>query len=115
MLLKIVKGIWIITCVAVLLVSFYYFSPDPKNDIEIFLIWSMIFLSFPIGYVVAVFFNLVAIFLIKFSGVTLSNSYLSIFIVWFTFFAAGYVQWFVLAPKLVQWIKNKKKLKPFIE
>jgi len=114
MLLKIVKGIWIITCVAVLCVSLYYFSPDPKNDIEIFLIWSMIFLTFPIGYVVAVSFNLIAIFLMKFAGVTLQGSYLLILVNWSASFIAGYFQWFVWVPKLVKWVKNKK-VKPLVK
>ena len=108
MLLKIIKGTWVIACVAVLCVSLYYFRPGPKNDIEVFLIWSMIFLTFPTGYVVAVSFNLIAIFLMKFAGVTLQSSYFLILVNWSASFIAGYFQWFVLAPKLVEWIKNKK-------
>ena len=114
MLLKIIKGVWLFTCVAVLFVSLYYFSPGPKNDIEVFLIWSMIFLTFPIGYVVTAIFTLIAILLVEIADVTLQTSYLLILINWLAFFIAGYLQWFVWVPKLVKWIKNKK-MKPLVK
>lgn len=109
MLLKIIKGIWIVICFIVLFVSFYYFSPEPKNDIGIFLIWSMLVLAFPMGFVVAAVFSLIAFMLADMAGITWGSSYLFIFIVWFGFFAAGYLQWFVLVPKLVLWIKSKSE------
>ena len=108
-MLKIIKIVWIILCVLVLFISFYYFDDDPKNDIDIFLILSMLFLSFPSGYVAAAVLKLIAILWVKIWGEPPSNSYLLIIIIWLPYFIVGYIQWFVLTPKLVKWIKKRRK------
>lgn len=106
-MLKFIKIVWIIICILVLFTSFYYFDDDPKNDIDIFLIWSMLVLSFPSGYVVAGIFTSIAILLVEFEDITLSTSYFLIFINWLAYFIAGYFQWFVWVPKLIKWGKDK--------
>jgi hypothetical protein len=106
-LLKFIRFGWVILCLFVLCISFYYSSDDPKNDIEIFLIWSMVALSFPSGFVVALVFTFLIILLGDSPNTMLDSAYLFIFVTWFAYFVVGYLQWFILVPKLVKWIKKK--------
>ena len=105
----ILKIIWILASVFLLVVTLFRYTPDPANDIGIFLLYGMLFLSFPTSLLVAGLLALISL-LQDNLGVPLldliSSNYAGYFLMWLLFFAAGYVQWFVLLPWFLKKWKN---------
>ena len=66
-------------------------------------------LSFPASLVVVVGFMVVGI-IVGFIGLALpASSKPEMFVTWLFFVAAGYIQWFVVFPKLWRWSRNRRK------
>ena len=106
----ILKIIWILASVFLLVVTLFRYTPDPANDIGIFFLCGMLFLSFPISLLGAGLVALISL-LQDNLGVPLldliSSNYAGYFLMWLLFTAAGYLQWFVLLPWL--WRKWKSR------
>ena len=100
-MIRYVKLGWIAVSVTVLLVALYLFNGQPNSDIDVFLIWSMLVLSFPSSVVCAFIFTGGAYVLYQTTEMTVATTYLSILFIWAVFFSVGYWQWFVLIPDLV--------------
>ena len=109
MAFRILKFGWIIATVIVIVASNYLFDGDPNSDIDVFLIWSMLALSFPSSIVCAVVFSSIAYVLYQSAAITVPTTYLSMFLLWAAFFLVGYWQWFVLGPRLEKMFSNKMK------
>lgn len=97
------KASWALCCICVLAVTLYLYAPHAESDIGIFLVYGMLFLSFPVSlFVTALFTALVVIQeslnvpLLDFIG----SNYLGFSVMWAIFFGCGYWQWFVLTPWL---------------
>jgi hypothetical protein len=103
--MKIIKMLWIGAIVLVLLVTLYRFDGKPNSDIGVFLAWSGLLLSFPVGFLV----SLTHVALYKLFSITIETSYLSLVLDWLGFFILGYLQWFKLAPYLVTKLRARKK------
>lgn len=106
MALRYVKFGWIIAGVMVLLTTIYFFDGEQNSDIDVFLIWLMLALSFPGGIVCALIFSGFAYVLYQATAMTVPTTYLSILLFWAVFFVVGYWQWFVLVPRLVKRFKG---------
>lgn len=111
MALRYIKYGWIVATVIVLLVTIYFFDGEPNSDIDVFLIWSMLVLSFPGSIVCALLFSGVAYVLYQVAAITVPTTYLSILLLWGAFFLVGYWQWFVLGPRLVKRFSKQMKKK----
>ena len=108
MSISIVKLFWTAVSLIVLLITLYKFDGKPNSDIEVFLIWSMLVLSFPTGLL----YLLLAALLVHSAeilfGFTLATSYISMLVTWSALFVLGYFQWFKLVPFLWEKIKRRK-------
>jgi len=107
MVFRFVKFGWIIATVIVIFVTIYLFDGGQNSDIDVFLIWSMLVLSFPGSIVCALIFSGVAYVLYQAAAITVPTTYFSIILLWAVFFLMGYWQWFVLGPRLVKMLRKK--------
>jgi hypothetical protein len=98
MLIKAAKIGWIFLTLVVLGITLYGFDGKPNSDISIVLLWSMLLLAFPISILVALLLAGISIFIELLVGRVVPTSYWWIITCWLCFFAAGYWQWFVMAP-----------------
>jgi hypothetical protein len=100
---KVLKVVWILCSVAVLVVTLVRYAPGPASDIGVFLVYGMLFLAFPISLLVAGLFALMALLQEQLKVPLLDligSNYVGFFVMWLAFFVAGYLQWFVLLPRL---------------
>jgi len=107
MALRYAKIAWIAVSVTVLFVTIYFFDGKENSDIGVFLAWSMLALSFPVGIACAFIFSGIAYVLYQTAEVTVTTSNLTLFLSWAVLFITGYWQWFILAPRLVARFKKK--------
>ena len=105
---NIARLFWIIACIAVLIITIFRYSPLPKNDVDVFMAWSMLILTFPAGYVCSFLMGLFYEVYYRIFG-QLANEYISTLVgIWLVLFAAGYWQWFYLLPSLVKRFKKQE-------
>jgi hypothetical protein len=97
---KAAKAVWIGLAMIVLVVALYGFDGKPNSDIGVFLLWSMLILAFPASVIVALVLTGISLLVEKLFSTVIPTSYWWIVTSWICFFAAGYVQWFVLLPWL---------------
>ena len=107
MVFRLVKIGWVVATVIVIFVTIYLFDDRPNSDVDVFLIWSMLVLSFPSSIVCALIYSGVAYVLYQSAAITVPTTYLSIILLWTIFFLMGYWQWFVLGPRLVKMLRKK--------
>jgi hypothetical protein len=96
----VVKIAWLALCGAVLTLTLAKFDGRPNSDIEEFLIFSMLALSFPAGVVFAAAISGLYWVMGRMFGVTFSTGYMDLVLEWAGFVVFGYIQWFVLLPRL---------------
>lgn len=108
MTFRIAKGLWIVGTIFVLLITLYAYDGKPNSDIEVLLVWSMTFLSFPSGLLFAGLFSIAADSLNRLFGAVAYTSYGSLVLSWAGFFIFGYLQWFKLVPWLVEKIQTRE-------
>lgn len=96
------KILWAFASLLILLATLYAFDGSKNSDVGIFFAWSMIFITFPGGLVVPLMH---VIHGILFAPMNMSYSF--IFLNWVLFTCVGYVQWFVLCPRLFIAIKRR--------
>lgn len=101
MTIKIMKVVWVGFTLLILLVTLYAFDDKPNSDIDIFLSWSMLVLSFPAGLIFALLFTGISILLGKYFSMVIYTTYLYLGLSWLILFVLGYLQWFKLMPYLV--------------
>lgn len=115
MLSMVLKVGWVLCSVAVLAVTLTRYAPGPESDIEIFLVYGMLCLAFPTSLIVAGLFALMSM-LQEHLGVPLldaiDSNYVGVCVMWLAFFAAGYLQWFVLLPWLWRKWRDRQASSP---
>lgn len=94
--------VWLLTCIGVLL-SFLY-HPRAFDDPEVTILFHlrMLIITFPIGYLVYVILTAIP----APDSVFISQEVLLI-VFWATFLLTGYLQWFVIIPRVFGWLKTK--------
>jgi len=113
MIAKILKNVWIALCIVVLIITLFYGDVEMGRDIDVFLIWSMMILAFPFGFIITLIYVSLLYVLFNLFGVSLSlESYLgfygNLFLTWFVLFVTGYLQWFNFLPWVIEKIRSKK-------
>ena len=96
----VLRSIWIILSLAVLLYCQYVFDGKPNSDAEEVLIILMLILSIPASFVAGAIAVGVAFSFERLMHSPLQTSRLEMLFTWVLFFAAGYVQWFTLFPRV---------------
>lgn len=95
--LRIAKLIWFTTASLLLLVTLTLHAGQADNsDADIVMIWGMILLSAPLGFVVLLLFAA----LLLHTGTAEMSWYQSTLLIWLMLAASGYLQWFVVIPKI---------------
>ena len=101
-LLTVAKVIWVVCSVAVIITTLINVSnPSGVNDIGVFFVYAMLFLSFPVSILIAGFLTCLVIVQDRFGVGVLSlieSRSLGFSLMWFLFFVVGYLQWFVFLP-----------------
>jgi len=99
---------WTAVCVAALIDALHGYQGGADWKMEENLGFEMIVLGFPGSYIVAVCFALAG-YLLGFVRVALpAPSRAEMIGTWIIFLAAGYVQWFVLLPRLVRHLLKRR-------
>ena len=112
--LQIIKVSWVVLCILVLLRTLVYTYKYSSAEIALFGGMLMTALSFPAGYLIGVILGAVAQLLDNVFSLTFfdSNSpvagYFAIFFTWGILFIAGYLQWFILLPFIVNKLRALK-------
>ncbi len=104
-----IKFLWLFLNILTLIYGIYLRSIAP--DGAVIFIYLMYIISFPLGFLVPFAFVCID----KCIGYNINiyyNSFpilIDIVIPWILFLMAGYIQWFVLIPKIKKWWKNSGK------
>ena|SRR2546426_11405020 len=113
---SVTKITWIALCVLVLLVSYYFGAQERHGKHELstaILVWGMLVLSFPGGWlvlylVVGVGYLLALVFDRETTMPELYDFIIFPLLLWLAYFVVGYLQWFKLVPALVTKVKHRK-------
>ncbi len=101
--MKLSRMLWLLASVAVLAITLYTYDPVTAKDADLILVYGMLVLAFPSGFLVAAFIALLA-YVEEITGVPLLNANYgrgAITLIWLGFVVVGYLQWFRLSPCLV--------------
>lgn len=105
--MKLRKILWLLASVAVLVITLYFFDPVTAKDADLILVYGMLALAFPSGFLVAAFIALLA-YVEETTGVPMVNANYGrgmITFMWLCFVVVGYLQWFGLVP----WLMAKRR------
>jgi len=102
---RVLKATWIAASLVVLAVTLTRYDGRPNSDVDVFLAYGMLTLSFPSGFVAAAILALASVAADRLWGHVIHSGYVYLCAAWLLFFAAGYLQWFVSLP----WINRKWK------
>lgn len=107
-MLKVIKALWIAASVIVLGVTLAYYDGRPNSDVDIFLLYAMLALAFPAGFLAAALLAAVSIIASELFGYVIPSSYTYLTVTWALFFVAGYFQWFACVPWLLTKIRARR-------
>jgi hypothetical protein len=99
---KAIQILWLIAVVATLVLSLLYHGPKYRDAVEAEAIL-MAYLTFPSGIIAILIFSYGIIDLNK------ATDLQQIVCIWLSFFAIGYIQWFILVPWIVGIVQRKRK------
>ena len=102
--MKHTRVVWLVASVAVLVITLWLYDPQTARDADVVLVYGMLALAFPAGFVVAAFVAVLA-YAEEATGVPLINANYGrgmIGLMWFCFVVVGYLQWFRLLPWLME-------------
>ena len=101
------KIIWLLVNVLILAYGIYLRNLNPDGTL-IFL-YLMYFVTFPMGYVVPLIFICIS----ECFGISIYDQkhllFSDITVPWVSFIFIGYLQWFVVFPKIISFLKKRKK------
>ena len=106
---NILKGIWFSINLIILIYAIYLYQID--KDGAIVFAYLMFLVSFPLGFAVPFVF----ICMDTCVGYDINMHYdsfpivIDIFIPWVLFLIAGYLQWFIILPKILKYFRSKSK------
>ena len=102
------KLAWVLIAFAALVASLILFDGRPNSDADILLGYAMLALSFPMGMLMAATLSVLARMLVEAGGYVFTTSYLALIVEWLVFFIVGYLQWFVLVPRVWRWWETRR-------
>ena len=92
-------SIWFVACLLALL---FAFVQRDIHDADIAFAYFMIFLTFPIGYVLAAGAGVVLSYLYDAYGIVAPAGFVPNLLAWLLFVVFGFLQWFILLPWLLR-------------
>ena len=95
---------WLLASVCVLVATLYLYDPKTGRDADVILVYGMLLLAFPSGFLVAASITMLAS-VEESTGVPLINADYgqgTMAFIWFCFVVVGYLQWFKALPWLVE-------------
>jgi hypothetical protein len=101
-------ALWATACAAVLIFTLEMWEPGANSDVGVVFAWSMVLLSFPAGLVVP---GCIALFATFFGQPALDaalSGTAAFVAVWAAFVLVGYVQWFLLVPRVWQSMRKAR-------
>jgi hypothetical protein len=104
-----VKVVWLLLAFGILAFTLYVYDGTPATrDVELILLYGMLVLSFPVSLIAALAVG-AAGYLAEALGSRFSipTGYLTLAFEWLILLGLGYLQWFVLLPRLWRAWKNR--------
>lgn len=101
LVINILKISWLGVAFLVLVITLFFFDGRNNSDIEDFLVYSMLLLTFPIGIIasglvfVVLYFFVSALYI---EEITFNVGYVYLIFEWLFLLIVGYIQWFFLIP-----------------
>jgi hypothetical protein len=94
--------------ILVLIVSLMNLDGQAGEGTGAFLAYSMLIVSFPIGFIIYAVLAVVLYLIHDFSGAYLPFGVVYVLLFWSVMFVTGYLQWFALLPILKRWRSKRK-------
>ena len=104
---KIIVFAWLSCCVIVLIYTLANMDNDKNKDLSIVFVYFMTALSFPSGVLVGFIWGAASEIKYYVFCQYFDDSGLILFTAWMMYLAFGYMQWFVLIPRLMRWLFSK--------
>jgi hypothetical protein len=98
--------LWVAICLAALIDAHKSYRGISDWQVEEGLGFEMIELSFPSSFVVVAVFILTGLLLGLFGLALPASSRSEMTATWFFFVVAGYIQWFLVIPRIPKWWRN---------
>lgn len=112
---RLLKGVWLAACIAVILWWFYSYMANEsstmnlKGELQMYVVIWMVILTFPIGLLWTYFFSVILHVLRDFGIIGPVSPLVAISAFWGGCVLFGYIQWFKLAPLLVKKFSRREK------
>ncbi len=94
---RLLAALWLVLCLAVLVFGFVQRS---VHDMPVAFVWFLIFLSFPLGAALVIALGVAIGSITSATGIQYAPFWHELPL-WFAAVSVGYLQWFVLAPRLL--------------
>lgn len=97
LVINILKISWLGVAFLVLVITLLFFDGRSNSDIEDFLVYSMLLLTFPIGIIASGLVFIVLYFFVSalyIEEITFSVGYVYLIFEWLFLLIVGYIQWF---------------------
>jgi hypothetical protein len=101
--------LWLAICFAALIEAYKSYRGISDWQVEEGLGFEMIVLSFPASLVVVAGFMLTGMLLGIFGLALPASSKPEMIATWVLFVVAGYIQWFLVVPRIPKWWKNSRQ------
>jgi len=98
MVTRVLRAVWLLSTAGLLAFTLATWNQAENRDLDLFMTWGMIVAAFPSSFAVVYICGA----LLMWAGTAIPTGRLGIALVWCVFFGAGYLQWFVLIPKLLR-------------
>lgn len=98
------KWLWVFLSLTIYIFAVYFLEYKHTNDSEIFLIYAMLVVCFPLGLLAPLLLSLLP----NTSSAGISLTWLTL--EWFVFIFFGWIQWFIFVPRISNFIKRKKSI-----
>ena len=96
-------AIWLLICLGILV--FAYIQSN-VHDMPVAVIWLLIFMTFPIGMLAAPLIGLLISNITPILGISY-HPFGEIAVYWLVLVSLGYLQWFIVVPKAIYFVRNK--------
>ena len=100
--IRVLKVLWLTMAFVALYVGLATTATDGRHDGEIVMAYVMLGLSFPSGLVVAAVFSIASYVTWRATGYVVPNTAVPVVASWLALAAAGWFQWFWMAPILLR-------------
>ena len=104
-----VKITWLVLWAVALVATLWAASYESQRDIDLIVAWVMIVVCFPISLVGVIITSGISYLCHETFHFVGYEKSIGIIITWLTFFSLGWLQWFVLVPRILKKIRTPKR------